>query len=267
MVPRVPRPSRVLPLAAALLVLPGATAIAQAPAIGVTLSPNTAGDGSRLQLTMDGSQLGLTPAQTPKGVRLDVQPGFKFDVKAVAERCKPTADKCPDASKIASGTASAAINLLGLDNAVNATLTAYLAAPQQSGDLAGIVLKAEVPSFGRSLTSTGRVLKTAGGGLQLRFDDVIGGAAVPAGVQVALKQMSLTAGASRTVTTTKTKKKKVKVKGSKRKVTKKVKVKVRTKHHLLTNPRTCSGTWTGTATVALSDGSERPFPVAAQCAP
>lgn len=257
-------PRRLMLATAAVLLVPGATAVAQAPvpALQVTLSPNQAGKGARLKLDLDGSQLGTVAGQTPKGVRLAVQPGFKFDAKAVAERCRAGAATCPAGSKIAAGTAVANVSIFG---DTTATITAYLADKAQGGDLAGIVVKAEAPGVAQRLTSTGRVVRGADGGLELRFDDVLGGAAIPALVQVTLRRLQLTAGASRTVTTTKRKTKKVKVRG--RTVKRKVKVRVRTKHHLLTNPKTCAGAWTGTATVAISDGSERPFAISAPCAP
>lgn len=263
---------RLLLATAAAVLLPASVAAAQAPGLNVTLTPNTPKSGTKLALDLDGSQLGDVSGQAPRSVRLIVQEGFRFDADAVSARCAAGAATCPDAAKIATGTAQAGFSYLLFSGEATATITAYLAAPARAGDLAGIVVKAAVPSLGRTLTSTGRVLRAAApDGLELRFDDLLSGQGIPAGAQVTLRRLQLTAGASRTLTRTKrvNRKRKVRVRrnGRLRTVTRtrKVTIKVRERHHLLTTPRTCPGTWNGRGVVTLANGSERTLPVQAPC--
>lgn len=258
-----------LTTAAVVLVALPAAAPAQTPGAAVTVSPNTPKTGTRLAVDLDGAQLGDTGGRPPQSVRLLVQPGFAFDPAAVAGRCAAGAATCPADARIGSGTATIRYTLLGIPGSTVATLSAYVAAPR-SGDLAGIVLRVAAPDLNRTFTAHGRALRAAApDGLELRFEDLLGGRALPPGTQVSLARLQLTAGASRTVTTTKVRRRRVRVKvrrnGRARTVvrSKRVRVKVRTRHDLLRTPPSCPGAWTGRVLVTLADGAVRELPVSA----
>lgn len=225
--------------AVASLVLVG-TAVA-AGTVSVTLSPNKAGKGSNFHVTASG----FTSAQgIPTSVAIFTQKGFKFDARAVAVKCSSAQAStipvsCPSKSKIASGSASVHIAGVGPNTDVTIPITGYLGNPTGSGDLATVILtgSASFPLVGtQTLTVTGKVLKVSSPyGLELLFDK-FNAPPVPSGVTVSLNKLDLTGGAKRTI----------KVK----KHHKKHKIKV----SLLTNPKTCTGTWTGKFTATFPSG-------------
>jgi len=239
-------------------------ATGQSPdAFRVTLTPNAADRGTVVDVVVDGAKLGEAAggAQAPTGARLVTQRGFRFDPGAVAERCID-AQACPAASKVGSGTATATVTIFGASRPVAADITAFLAAPATSGDLAGVVVDVRVPEFGQRFAATGRVLGT-GGGVELRFDDVAGGGQVPAGVQFRLDRLALQVGAKRTVTVTRTRTKKVRRGG--RTVKRKVRTRVKVRRDLLRTPKTCDGTWTARGVVTSADGKATTFPFQLPC--
>lgn len=242
---------------AAALVLP-ATAAAQTPGLTVTLDPPKAKQGSTLKLVLDGAGLGDTGGRPPTSIRLLTQAGFAFDARAVKGRCTPGATSCRADAKIGSGSAQAAYSFIGLTGTTTASAEAFLTEPQQAGDLAGVVVVADIPELGRKLSFNGRVLRAAApseAGLELRFDGLLSGAGIPAGVSVTLQRLTIEAGAARTTTKTRT----VRRRG------KRVKVKVKTKRSLITNPKRCSGAWTARGIVTLGNGGERTLPVRVPC--
>lgn len=242
-------------LAAGLLI--PAAAIAQAPA-AVVLHPNTPRTGTKLTVDFDGSAFGVQTAP-PHNLRLLVQHGFSFDPSAVKARCAPP-KPCPAAARVGTGSAQIAYTFIGVPGNATAKLTIYLTAPQQHGDLAGLVVRGELPDLGRSVTARGRVLRAAApDGIELRIDDLLGGQALPPGTTVSLARLRLSAGVSRTVTQTKVRRRKVHGQ------TRRVRVKVRTRHALITTPKTCSGAWAGRIVATLADGSVREQPLSAPC--
>lgn len=251
-------------LAAAAVVTAGsAAAVAQAPdAFTVTLTPDRADRGTVVDVVVDGARLGaVSGGPAPTGARLAVQPGFRFDAGAVARRCTDP-QACPAASRVGSGTANATVGFLGVTRAVAAEITAFLAGPVQAGDLAGVVVDVRVPGFDQRFTARGRVVQGAAG-LELRFDDLAGGAQIPAGITFRLDRLALRVGANRTVTVTRTRTRTVKRNG--RTVRRKVRTRVKVRRDLLRTPRTCDGTWTAQGVVTFADGTATTLPFSIPC--
>jgi hypothetical protein len=140
-------------------------------------------------------------------------------------------------------------------------VTLFLGEPLDPGDIAAVVMSGMLD--GTPLTVSGRLLVPAQGGLELLFSPF-------PSVPVTLNSLSISFGASQTVATTVTKTVTKTVftgKGKhrhKKKIKRKVKKTVRTVYSLITTPSSCSGTWTGTATLTYTTGSI-PLAVSAPC--
>jgi hypothetical protein len=129
--------------------------------------------------------------------------------------------------------------LLGQAVPDTVTFTLFLGAPKQAGDVGAVDITGSDTVLHQTITGSGRLFKAAGGGLDLLFDQ-FPTIALPAGTTVTVNSLSLSASATRTVT----------VKVGKRKHKHKKKV----TYSLITNPSTCTGQWTGTATVTFASG-------------
>lgn len=233
-----------------------AAVLAQTSGLSVTLDPAKPKRGSMVDLVLDGAALGDAGGRPPTSVRVISQAGFRFDASAVAGRCRAGATSCPDDARIGSGRARAAYSFLGLGGTASVKAEAYLTEPTQPGDLAGVVLLADIPELGRRISIDGRVLRApAPDGLELRVENLLSGAGIPPGVSVTLQRLEVRAGASRTVVRTK----RVRRRG------KRVKVRVRSTRSLVTTPKSCSGTWAARGIVGLANGGERLLPVAIPC--
>jgi hypothetical protein len=280
--------SRSLVLSAGLVVLglaPAAAAQSPSPgpdadAVRVTLSSPVAGTGTRVSVEVDGSRLALPAGASPSGFALLVQQGFRADTSAVARRCAPEEAErfaCPAASKVAAGTATAAVTFFGITREVVVDIEGYLAPAVRPGDIAGIAVSAEAKDLDQRFTTTGRLVRAAApDGLALRFDDLAGGAQVPAGVSIALRSVSLTAGVARTVTVRRTVTRRTKVKRRVRgkdgrvrtrtvTVSRRVKVTRRERRHLVSTPSSCTGTWSARAIVSFAGGGEVAVPATVPC--
>jgi hypothetical protein len=80
-----------------------AAAAAQAQAVS-TATPNQAGKASRLHWAIDGAPAPIK-GQIPTSLTMSAPPGFTFNPKAAAKRCKPLQaklDECPRKSRIGS---------------------------------------------------------------------------------------------------------------------------------------------------------------------
>ena len=218
-----------------LLAVTAAPAAAQAT---TTATPDRAGKGTRLHTELDATEPPLS-GRIPEETVLSVQPGFRFDGRAVAKRCtaeQGREDACPARSGFGSAVVVATYG--GSDYTVPIDL--YLARPFQAGDVAGFVAVAK--ALGSTYSATGRITRPAAGGLSVVLTSPVPDAA---SFGVTVKSITADVGASR------------KVRKGKRRI----------RRHLLTNPRTCDGTWDASAAFTFSDGSTATLETPIACTP
>jgi hypothetical protein len=219
------------------LALAGTAAAASSPSISITLKPNKVKKNSTLTVNASGFP---TETSLPTSIDFHVQKGFKTSVKSVSQLCNPSASSCPTASKIGSGTAQATGTIAGVSVNDTVNFTLFLGTPRQAGDVASVILTGSDTVLHQTASGSGRLFKDSSGGLELLFDKFPTVVGLPAGTQITLDSLSLTAGAKRTV--------------KKKKTIHHKKVTVSTTYSLITNPSTCSGSWTGSATVTFPSG-------------
>jgi hypothetical protein len=227
---------------AALLAAPAA---AQVPGDAVRVDPDTAGEGSHLILDIRGSEDPKANGRAPTQAVIAATQGFKFDTRARSEKCSEAQAKafdCPGNSKIGSGTANATASNGVITQAVVADVSIFLGGPAQSGDAAGVWVIFRERSSGSHGYIFGRVVKlgTSGPfGLEVRFDELgTANQAAPQGFTVRVDRIQAEVGASRTEKVT------VCCKTVRRNgVKKRVKYKKNVIRNLITNPRTCDGSW------------------------
>jgi hypothetical protein len=234
-----------------------ATASAKGPI--VKLDPNTAGHGSHLTVDAYPGDPGM--GQAPRSIVVSAARGFKVDPRARAARCSAAQARnfdCPAASRIGGGTAfghATGAIVPGGRYDFKAAIKSFLAPPQKTGDVAGVVVQVSEPTSGQRGTVTGRVVRVKDGpyGLELRFDNLGGAAPSYPGVTISIDHVRLRAGASRTVVRTRT------VTRDGRRVT------VRRKHRfdLIRNPPKCSGAWPFRVTIGFADHDDVTFGSAA----
>ncbi|HEX8073414.1 MAG TPA: hypothetical protein VF545_00390 [Thermoleophilaceae bacterium] len=230
--PRRARRSRATVACAVLALAAPAAAHAAGTA---SVDPNVAGKASTATIDVSFDDSG---GQNPDSVVVRVARGFKFDPRAVAEKCDKAhaqGNDCPAKSKIGTGTSDLTVsstNGLFPPTKTTAALELFLAPKLQSGDIAGVVAHYKEASTGRQGSITGRIVAEASGtfGLDARFDDIRASLAPPEGFNVHLDRLRASFGAHRTV------KKKVKGKHGKKKVKK-------IRRNLIRNPKTCAGSW------------------------
>lgn len=222
------------------------------------LTPNTVSAASALAVAVTG----LTGSGLPSSVDLQLQPGFASSAKSVSVLCtasQSSSNTCPAASQV--GTGAVGVTLFGTPVVV--PLKLYLGNPSQAGDIASVILIGSLA--GNNLTVSGRLFVPAQGGLELLLT---GFPSVP----VTLTSLGISVQASQTVTktvTTTTTKFVYRGKGKhrhKHKVKHKVKKTTKTVSSAITNPSTCTGMWTGTATFAYPSGANA-VPLSATCTP
>ncbi|MDQ6778348.1 MAG: hypothetical protein M3071_19490 [Actinomycetota bacterium] len=244
----------------ALMIL-GGVGTAQAAGTGtLSLTPNRVSAASSLSVSLTGLSAGFSGL--PSSVALTLQPGFASSTKSVSVLCtasQSSSSSCPDASKI--GTGSVGIDFFGSPFMV--PLKIYLGDPLQTGDIASVILSGSLS--GTTVTVSGRLFAPAAGGLELLLS---GFPSVP----VTLDSVTITASGTQTVPKTVTKTvTKIRFTGKgkhrqrhkhKHKVTKTTK----TIYSVITNPSTCTGMWTGNATLTYS-GSQNVLPLSAPCTP
>ena len=236
---------------AASVALTAAAALAStAPPGTLSLVPNTAGHASKLVIDASLGGNAQSNAQV-QSVVLSGTRGLRFDPRSRRARCTSQQASnfgCPAASRIgtgqAQGHASGAL-VPGGRYDFTASIQAFLAPPQQSGDLAGVVLQFNEPKSGQRGSTTGRVVPVASGpfGIQLRFDDLGGAMPPPPGVTITIDRLQMTSGAKRRVVRSRTV----------RRHGRRVRVRRRITYSLLTNPRTCGGSWPYQLVVTYSD--------------
>jgi hypothetical protein len=220
-----------------MLALAGTASAAGGANFSISLQPNKVKKNSKLTVNASGF-----PAESslPTSVELQVQRGFKTSVKSVSQRCSPSASSCPAASQIGSGNAQATGSLVGLSENDTINFTLYLGTPVQGGDIASVIISGTDTLLHKTVRGSGRLFKDSAGGLELLFDKFPTIEGLPAGTTVSLGSLSFTAGKTRTV---------------KKKVTRHhKKVTVSTTYSLITNPSSCSHSWSASATVTFTTG-------------
>lgn len=207
--------------AVTLLSSAGVAVAAGGPSVKVTVTPDTPSSHSTLKLTATGP---LSESGLPTALKLTAQKGFESSAKSVAVLCNPksksvtsnSSDPCPAKSKIGSGEVVATVQPFGTETA---PFTMYLGTPETKGDIASVVISAQVPSKGTE-NVVGRLFKNTNGTIEVLFAHL---PKAPKGFKITFNKLSFTAHA------------------------------VRGKNSLLTNPSTCSGHWHGTFTLVFAN--------------
>ncbi len=224
---------------AAALALPAA-AHAQTPE-PVRVDPNTAGKASHLLVDVRPADDPQANNRTPISAVLGVQDGFKFDTRARAARCSGDQAKnfnCPEDSRIGRGNAYVRVTGPFVNRQVTADVDFFLAPPQQSGDVAGVVIQFREQSFNQRGSITARVVRTGGAyPLEVRIENLGNATPPPPGYEVKLERFTGDIGASRT--------EKIKRYRYVRRNGKRVRVRYfkKVRRDLIRNPRTCDGAW------------------------
>ena len=211
------------------------------PAASFRLSPNVAGQGSRL--IIDAQNLGSTGGPRVTSTVLGLQRGFKLDVRSRTGRCtraQAESFACPASAKIGAGfaivRATGAIVPNGSQD-FRAEIDIHLAPKRRAGDLAGVVISVQEPATGQRGTVYGRLLSRPrqAFGQQLRFDSFPAVGEPPPGVELTLRRLHLEAAAFR----------RIRRNGRRIRLT------------LIRNPARCRGSWRARSQVGFSDGTSR----------
>lgn len=204
-----------------LLLCTGVAVAATGPTVNVSVTPDTPSSHSTLKLTAKGP---LSESGLPTSLKLIAQKGFESSAKSVAVLCNPkskavtsnSSDPCPAKSKIGSGEVIATVQPFGKQTV---PFTMYLGKPQKRGDIASIVISAQVPSSGTQ-NVVGRLFKGTNGGIEVLFAHL---PKAPKGFTITFDKLTFSAHA------------------------------VRGKQSLITNPPTCSGHWHGSFTLVFAN--------------
>ena len=239
---------RHLLLLVALLALP-ASASGQAPSgqATLTLSPATAGKHSRLGVVASGDAV-ASGQQPPKSLSLFITRGFKLDPRARKGRCtqqQASSYSCPVDSRVATGSAEGQATVPVFGNIqFSATIEAFLTPRVQPGDIAGVVVQAHESRSGRQASIQGRLVPVPTGafGAELRFENFnLPQQQAPPGSSAKLTKFDLSVEARRRVRKVRVVKRRVHTRhGTKVKRHRKVRIR---RYYLITNPRTCPGSW------------------------
>ena len=195
------------------------------------MDPNVAGRGTSIVVDVDPRQI-ESPDSLPKSLAVSFQRGFKFDARSRPGRCSDQQVRdvnCPESSRIGRGEArgNATVGLTKVP--FTATIDLFLARPQNTGDIADVIVEVREPQSNTEASARGRFTPFKSGqfAAELRFK--VGQAnEPPAGVtDIEVERLTLRTGAQRTVTVQR------RVRG--KTVTRK------RRYSLLTNPRTCRG--------------------------
>lgn len=238
-------------LIGALIVLAAAAPAARAQ---VQLVPNETGKPSQLRVDIGAEELGSS-GELPTSVVLASARGFRFDRRARGATCSGVQAEefsCPEASRIGRGSAEFVVRgpLLPPEGFPDsASIDVFIAPRAQAGDVFGVEVQVNEERFGMRGRSVGRLVPLGSGpfGSELRFDSFGSAVAPPPGYSVELRRVQFTAGAKRTV-------RRVRVvrRGGKRR-----RVRRRVSHHLIRNPRACSGAWPYELRIAFPSGEQR----------
>jgi hypothetical protein len=223
-----------------------------APAGALTLSNNHAKAFSRVFVDFDPRAAGAG-STAPQALFVDFQRGARFDPRGRKRRCDDAqAGKlaCPRKARIGSGLVEGTargILLPGGHQDFSVALELFVAKPRHAGDVADIIAQYREPKSGRSGFRRARVLRLASGPFGVEVEiDVPAAPSVP-GVTVELNRIRLSAGG--TARYRKVRRKRVRRHGHVR-----IKRIVRKRRRsLITNPRTCTGSWRAQLRVQYPD--------------
>lgn len=219
------------------------------PDTSFRLSPNIAGQGSRLIL--DAQNLGAAGGPRVTSTVLGLQRGFELNVRARRGRCsraQAESFSCPASAKIGTGFAivqATGAVVPGGSMDFRAGIEIHLAPKRRSGDLAGVVISVREPDTGQQGTVYGRLLSRPreNFGQQLRFDSFPATGKPPSGVTVTLRRLHLEVAAFR----------RVRREGRRVRLT------------LIRNPPRCRGAWRARSEVGFADGTSRVTFLRAAC--
>ena len=235
--------------AVSLLAVVPATGQAPGGAATFRLSPNVAGQGSRL--IVDAQNFGSAGGPRVTSTVLGLQRGFELDVRSRTGRCtraQAESFSCPTAAKIGTGFAIVRATGAVVPNGsqdFRAEIDVHLAPKRRATDLAGVVISVQEPVTGQRGTAYGRLLSRPrqAFGQQLRFDSFPAVGAPPPGVTVTLRRLHLEAAAFR----------RVRRNGRRVRLT------------LIRNPGGCRGAWRARSQVGFADGTSRTTFLRAGC--
>ena len=243
----------------ALLAFPASAGAQATGDVNVTLTPAVAKKASRLNVTASG-QATNTGEQPPSAISLFVARGFKINPRAVPQLCtnrEADGAACPETSRVATGSAQgqADVPIFGTFP-FTGTIEAFLLPAQQEGDIAGVGIV--VRGAGRQFARRGRLIPLEGPtpfGVELRFDNLnFGQSQAPPGSSVQLNRLELSVGASRVARVRVIKRVVVRRRGKRRRVRRRRTV--RRRYNLITNPRTCGGSWPYQVKIGFPSGEQ-----------
>jgi hypothetical protein len=210
-------------------------------------TPAKAGKPANLHFEVDG----LAPpigGRLPSALALAAPPGFRMNLDALSERCSVESAKlneCPQGSLMGNGTLQVLVTTPDGVREVRIPIQVYLHSDKRILAVAFVFGWRVVPA----------TLKAANG-IVMDFDPLPAGPPVP-NVTYALKRISFDFRAKRVI-----EKRKVKRVHRKRRV-----LVVKQRVDLITNPRTCQGSWALTVGLRFPDGSTTMLPAPTTCTP
>jgi hypothetical protein len=243
-----------IPIGALTLLAVASPSLAQAQQqVTASVSPNVAGAQSSVAVDVSPGAQVSSSAATPQSVILDSPQGLLYDGRSRSTRCstqQAQSFSCPDSSRVGSGQAQFTISgpfLPPQGQQLTFLLAAFLAPPQQPGDVAGVVMQATQQGGSARRSIIGRLLH--GGNppydLELRVD--VGNVQAPPGYTARFDRLQLTIGATHTI-------KKVR---HKRRHHRLIRIVRKIRYSLLTNPAVCtSAGWPYRLVVQYADHAD-----------
>jgi hypothetical protein len=210
-------------------------------------SPDAAGKASTLHFEVDG----LAPpigGRLPSALALTAPSGFRLNLAALSKRCSEQAAKlneCPGRSRMGSGSLQVIVTAPDGVRDVTIPINVYLHSRSRILAVAFVFGWRVVPGT-----------LSARDGIVVDFDPLPAGPPFE-GVSYTLKRISFDFGAKRVI-----KKRTV------RRVNGKRRVRVTKRRvDLITNPRTCGGSWASSITLRFPDGAVTPLAAPTTCSP
>ena len=218
-----------------------ATASPAAAQATSTATPNKAGQASTLHFALDG----LAPpinGRIPLGIQLNAPSGFRLNPKAVARRCSQQSAKlneCPRTSRFGKGVLVVHVTTPDQSRDVRIPMNIYLHSGKRILAVAYVLGWQVVP---------GTIARRSG--IVVTFNPLPAGPPFP-GVSYTLKSITFDLGTKRVI------RQRVRRKG--RTIVRKRTV------SLISNPRTCSGSWATAIGLTFRDGTEARFVAPTTC--